>query len=421
MPVTRDQANDLPGPARTSEVRAAFADYEPYGIVPDDWWDQLRQARRACPVAHSDRSGGFWLVTRAVDVAAILQAPRKFSSADGLTIQRHPDSPVQPPLEVDPPVHTDFRRLLNPYFAAPAVEAHSAQAAGLARQLIARFAANGECELLDAYARPLAAMVLGRFVLGLTDLAELLELQRQVTVIASQNTADDAQAAWLALRGYAEAMLQGAARRPPEDGIPSALVHGRIVGRPVTREEQVGTLVVSILGGLGTTADAISRIMIRLTDDPSLEARLRAPGWVSRDLDEFLRLDCPVQWTARTVMDSVELGGVMLRPGDRVMVHIGSANRDDTAFDHPDRLDFERIGNRPLAFGLGPHHCVGIHLARMVIRVAFEELLARFTGFDRDRSMPLAVYDGPAQPLPALPVTFRLRLPAALETPGHGP
>jgi len=391
---------------------SAFADYEPYGIVPDDWWDQLRRARQACPVARSDRSGGFWLVTRAADVTAILRAPRKFSSADGLTIQRHPDSLVQPPLEVDPPLHSDFRRLLNPYFAAPAVEAHSAQTAGLARQLIARFAANGECELLNSYARPLAAIVLGRFVLGMTDLAELLELQRQVTIIASQNTADEAQAAWLALREHAEAMLQDAARRPAADAIPSALVHGRVAGRPVNREEQVGTLVVSILGGLGTTADAISRIMIRLTDDPSLEARLRVPGWVARDLDEFLRLDCPVQWTARTVLDPVEIGGVTLRPGDRVMVHIGSANRDDAAFDHPDRLDFERTGSRPLAFGLGPHHCIGIHLARMVIRVAFEELLTRFTGFDRDRSMPLPVYDGPSQPLPALPVTFRIRLPA---------
>jgi len=386
-----------------------FADYEPFGIVPDDWWDQLRRARQACPVAHSDRAGGFWLLTRAGDVDKILRDPRRFSSADGLTIQRHPDAPLKPPLDVDPPLHTEFRRLLNPYFAASAIEAHSAQVAGLARGLIARFADNGECDLLGAYARPLAAMVLGRFVLGMTDLAELLELQRQVTLIASQNTSDEARAAWLALRRYAETMLQDAARRPPGNGIPSALVYGRVAGRPVTHEEQVGTLTVSVLGGLTTTADAISRIMIQLTDDPTLEARLRAPGWVSRDLDEFLRLDCPVQWTARTVMDPVEVGEVMLRPGDRVMLHIGSANRDDAAFDHPDRLDFERTGNRPTSFGLGPHHCIGIHLGRMVIRVAFEELLARFTGFDRDRSMPLTVRDGSSQPLPALPVTFRIR------------
>lgn len=147
--------------------------------------------------------------------------------------------------------------------------------------------------------------------------------------------------------------------------------------------------------------------MVRLTDDPSLAGRLREPGWAYDDLEELLRLDSPVQWFGRTVTQPFELNGAQLRPGDRVMVHIGSANTDEDAFDEPDRLDFGRQGSRPLGFGIGPHRCVGMHLARLVLQVAFNELPSRFTGFDRDRAVPLTVRDGMSRPLDKLPVTFR--------------
>ena len=398
------------GNTAAADVKSTFADYEPYGVVPDGWWDELRRARQACPVAHSGRSGGFWLVTRAEDVETILRSPHKFSSADGITIPHHPDAPPQPPIELDPPLHTAFRRLLRPYFAAAATRPYRPLVAEMARELIARFEDMGECEFLTAFARPLPAMALGRIVLGIEDLGELLELQQQVTVIAGQNNSDEAQGAWLALRGYVEAVMSSAARRPPCDGLVSALAHGTVAGKLLGEEERIGTLMLLILGGLGTTSDTISTIMVRLTDDPTLEDRLRDPGWIARgDLDELLRIDSPVQWVGRTVTTRVELGEVTLQPGERVMVHIGSANRDEARFTDPDTLDFARSGGRGLAYGVGPHHCIGVHLAQMVLGVAFEELLARLTGFHRDRGVPLTVRDGISRPLLALPVTFQPR------------
>ena len=396
-------------PSGGADIAAAFAHYEPYGIVPDGWWDQLRRARQQCPVVHSDRCGGFWLVSRHEDVAAILRTPAVFSSVDGITIPHHPDAPVQPPLDLDPPLHTEFRRLLNPHFTAAALRPQAPVIAALARELIGRFVDDGECEFMDAFAQPLPGMVLGRLILGVEDPGALADLQARVVVIASQNTAEEATAAWLFLRQYVTVMVEEAQGRPPDGGLVSDLVHGTVNGRPVSVQEQIGTLTVLILGGLGTTADAIAMIMVELTDDPALEARLRDPAWVAHDLDEFLRVQSPVQWLGRTVTAPVELGGVPLAPGDRVMAHIGSANRDHAAFERADVLDFSRGHMRSLAYGTGPHHCIGANLARLVIEIGFAELFARITRMQRDKSVPLSMRDGTSRPLRELRITFDAR------------
>jgi len=397
---------DGPG---TADIAAAFAHYEPYGIVPDGWMAQLRRVRESCPVVHSDACGGFWLVSRHDDVATILRTPAVFSSAGGITIPHNPGAPVMPPIDLDPPLQTEFRQLLNPYFSAAAVRPCAPVIAALARQLIDRFAARGECELTNAFARPLPALVLGRSILGVEDPDALVELQSRVLVISGQNTSEEAAGAWRFLREYVTAIAAAARNRPADGGLVSALVHGRVAGRRVTELEQVGTLMIIFLGGLGTTADAISTIVVRLTDDPALEARLRDPAWVDRDLNELLRHESPVQWVGRTVTRPVELSGVPLSPGDRVMAHIGSANQDDAVFEDGGTPDYSRPQTRNLCFGLGPHYCIGAPLGKLIIRVAFAELLDRVTRLQRDKSVRLNRRDGLSQPFRELRVTFKVR------------
>ena len=397
---------DEPG---TADIAAAFAHYEPYGVVPDGWMAQLRRVRESCPVVRSDACGGFWLVSRHDDVATILRTPAVFSSAGGITIPHNPGAPVMPPIDLDPPLQTEFRQLLNPYFTAAAVRPCAPVIAALARQLIDRFAARGECELTNAFARPLPALVLGRSILGVEDPDALVELQSRVLVISGQNTSEEAAGAWRFLREYVTAIAAAARNRPADGGLVSALVHGRVAGRRVTEQEQVGTLMIIFLGGLGTTADAISTIVVRLTDDPALEARLRDPAWVDRDLNELLRHESPVQWVGRTVTRPVELSGVPLSSGDRVMAHIGSANQDDAVFEDGGTLDFSRGQTRNLSFGLGPHYCIGAPLGKLMIRVAFAELLDRVTRLQRDSSVRLDRRDGLSQPFRELRVTFKAR------------
>ena len=190
-----------------------------------------------------------------------------------------------PPIDLDPPLQTEFRQLLNPHFTAAAVRPYAAVIATLARQLIDRFADRGECELTSAFARPLPALVLGRSILDVEDPDALTELQSRVLVISGQNTSEEAAGAWRFLREYVTAIAAAARNRPADGGLVSALVHGRVAGRRITKQEQVGTLMIIFLGGLGTTADAISTIVVRLTDDPAREARLRDPARADRDLN----------------------------------------------------------------------------------------------------------------------------------------
>ena len=393
----------------TADIAVAFAHYEPYGVVPEGWMDQLRRVRESCPVVHSDACGGFWLVSRHDDVATILRTPAVFSSADGITIPHNPGAPVMPPIDLDPPLQTEFRQLLSPYLTREAVRPYAPVIATIARQLIDRFAAEGECELTSAFARPLPALVLARFVLGIQGSDALTELHSRVLVISGQNTSEEAGGAWRFLREYVTGVVAAARNRPADGGLVSALVHGCVAGRRVTEQEQIGTLMILILGGLGTTADAISTIVVRLTDDPTLEARLRDPAWVDRDLNELFRHESPVQWVGRTVTTPVELSGVQLTPGDRVMVHIGSANQDNTVFEDAGTLDYSRGQTRNLCFGLGPHYCIGAPLGKLMIGVAFAELLERVTHLQRDKSLPLIRRDGLSRPLRELRVTFDAR------------
>ena len=136
-------------------------------------------------------------------------------------------------------------------------------------------------------------------------------------------------------------------------------------------------VIVLFLGGLDTSRAAIACIVHHLTLTAGLEERLRAGEWTRSELDEFLRHDSVVTALARTVTVDTELGGQPLNAGDRLLVHYYGANHDPRQFPDPDTLDFGRDRNPHLAFGLGTHRCIGSNLARLQIRVAFDELLSR--------------------------------------------
>lgn len=374
----------------------------------DDWYGRLRHAREQCPVAHSTGAGGFWLLSRYEDTERVLRDPRLFSSAEGITIPHNPAAPPMPPIDLDPPLQREFRRLIGQALTPATIRVHEDRIVAFADDLIDGFIADGTCEFMGAFARPLPALVLADVILGVEDRELLLEIQRRVEPIGSHVESADAAAAWVYLRECVTELLDERRSRPADDTMLSLLVHGSLDSRPLTEAEQIGTAMILVLGGLATTTDAFGSIVYRATQERSVEDVLRTDGWQEHALDEFLRLDSPVQYVGRTVTSACEIGGVALESGEVVMAHLGSANRDDNVFVEPDELRTDRDDTRlrNLHFGMGVHRCVGMHLARTELRIGFERLLSRVTNFRLADGATIEFLTGMSCGPRSLPVEF---------------
>jgi len=334
-------------------------------------------ARRECPVHRSTALGGFWVVSGYDEVVEALQDARTFASGPSVRIPYNPARPQLPPIDSDPPAHRDWRRVLNTFFSPSGLAPHKDAIRSIARDLVDAIADRGECELMADFAEPFSAFITGRVLMGIDDDERIQEIQRSNHGIAQAHDKSESEANWNKLKAHVEELYDERTRKPRPNDLVSAVTTAEIEGRRVTRDEAVSCLMILHLGGLDTVTDAIGSITVRLTEQPELTELVANPEWMRTNLDEFLRLNTPVDHEGRTVTRDVELSGQHLSEGDRVMLVYVCANRDESVFPHADRLDFERERNRHIAFGMGPHRCVGSHLARLEIEVGFEELLGR--------------------------------------------
>ena len=365
------------------------------------------ELRRACPVAHGQRWGGFWALTGYAEVVAASTAPHTFSSTSGVVIPVNPLAGQRLPMHFDPPEHTAYRRLLNPAFGADRVTGLGAAVDAIARRLLAPVLERGAGDLIAEYTSPLASHVLAAF-LGMPDefgqRLETYSLRFERAQDAGEAAAvDEANAV---LYGYAREVL-AARRSEGATGLVGALVQGRVDGRPLTDDEIVGSLRQVFIAGHIAVAAALGSVIGHLADDPALQRRLRRdPALVPAAVEELLRLHTPNQGFARTVRRDTTLAAQTLRPGDQVALVYTAANRDPAVFPDPDGVDLDRRPNRHLAFGHGVHKCVGIDLARLELRAGLTALLATTASFERA---------GPSTPLrwPIYgPATLPLRLAA---------
>jgi cytochrome P450 len=343
-----------------------------------EYFDIVADARGRCPVARSDAYGGYWIVSAHEEIRRVLSDPETFSNARGIMIPVE-DRLRKPPQDVDPPLQTDFRRLLNRYFSRHGLARHAARMHELAARHAEAVLPRGRCDVIGDFAKPLTAAVLSTVILDLRDPVRFAEVRDAVESIGYGSVEENARA-FRRLQKIVEDMLDGLAGREERDDVLNAVLRGTVQGRPLTRDEQVGTVMQLMLGGLKTTVAAIGHILAHVATRPGLEDRLREPGWERTHLDEFLRLEPPVKMVARSATRDVVLGGRRVRAGEMVAVMLGSANRDETVFPGAADLDFGRRRNPHLAFGLGVHRCIGSNLARMEIVSAIDALLARMRG-----------------------------------------
>jgi len=368
-------------------------------------WEVLSYARTACPVLKTDADEGYYIITRYDDLRTVLENPGTYSSVQaGL---RGVPLPM-PPLTEDPPRHIEYRRALNKYLSRSFLGRYAADVRDTARTLLDDLVPRGRFDFMTDYAIPFTSRNLARVIL---DDSNAERIQRAIAIATRISSEGDPQA-FFDMAALAEEFLRDRADSGSQrDDVLSAIVNGTVEGRPLTLQEQVGATMIMFTGGLDTTKAALGNIASHLAGDATLEQRLRDPEWIKADLDEFLRYESPITFMARTVTRDTELGGCPLKPGDRVAVHYASANRDESRFEHADRLDFDRRRNPHAAFGLGPHRCIGMHFARLQIEVAFGELLSRVTNLRIPQDAQVQTAVGIVLSPEHLPVAFDVRQP----------
>lgn len=338
--------------------------------------DELRWARAECPVVHTQYDGGMYIVTRYDDLRTVAEHPEVFSS----TMPGVNEVPVAlPPLDLDPPLHREFRNFLNRPFSRASLGRYQDVLEKLADDLIDAFIADGRVEFVSGFAIPFTAGSLAKVVLDDDNAERLQRAVAAVTAVSVENSPETfGVVAMLAAELIAERENDGQQRDDFLQSLIDATVEG---GRPLTQTERLGVVTVLLLGGLDTTRGALTYIGRFLAEEEGLEERLRRPDWAKRDLDELLRYTSTVSVMGRLVTQDNDLLGVPLKAGDRLAVHWRSGNWDEAKFAHGDQLDFDRERNPHAAFGIGIHRCLGQHFARLQLETAVNRLLARLTNF----------------------------------------
>ena len=369
-------------------------------------WDELRAT---CPIAHTDRWGGSWLPTRYDDVAAIAHDVEHFSSSNVGVI---PPPDVEsgalplglPPISSDPPEHTWSRRLLLPWFSHKRVAGYESLTRDLCRSLIDDLLERGKGDAAADYAQQIPARVIAG-VLGvpreMSDtftgwVRDVLEFAYDTS---RRNAGREAITAYL--------LEQIADRRAhPGDDLISDLLHAEVDGEPVPEMHVLGTAALTLIAGVDTTWSGIGAALWHLATHPDDRRRLVAePDLLPIAIEELLRAYSPVTM-ARIVASNVEVGGCPMRAGERVLLSFPSANRDPEAFPDADKVVIDRMTNRHIAFGVGIHRCAGSNLARMELRVALEEWLARIPEFHLDETAEVTWAGGQVRGPRSLPVVF---------------
>ncbi len=370
------------------EAALASADFnrDPYPVYA--------RMRQEAPVYWSE-AWGCWMLTRYDDIARSLQDYASFTSLGRLTATMDLPEPLreraaplirhysQGLINVDPPDHTRMRKLVHQAFTPRTIRKMRAYVQAIVDRLIEDRLEQGEMDLIWDFAYPLPVTVIAEMMgIPLEDHASFKRWSGEIvgfmaTPKPSAAVLLQSQDSLLAMQQYFRE-IYAKRRRQPEDDLISALVQAEMEGDSLTEEEMVSSCVTILIGGHETTTYLIANGMHALLRNPDQLRRLRAaPALAETATEEFLRYDGPFQRNRRIATTDTVIGGQRIRKGELALQFLGAANRDPAQFAEPDKLDIARAPNKHLAFGYGPHFCIGAPLARLEASIAFRALLAR--------------------------------------------
>ncbi len=338
-------------------------------------------------------SQGFWSITKYDDVRAIFSDAETFCSRLGTFVpspevdtiameERGCDSMI---VMTDPPRHQPLRRAMNSGFFPRAVLQLEAQARQVTSEIMDEIAARGECDfVLDVAAKMPLAIICQMMDLPREEWGLVFRWANEIICgedeeFQAGRTPDETfRQGSRALFDYSVKLSHERRRNPGKD-IVSTLATSKILGDYATDADLGFNGIVFVTGGFETTRNALSAGMLEFIRNPVQRRRLvENPALMASAIEEVLRHSSPVTHIMRTAVRDTELRGRKIRAGDRVALWIASANYDEEVFADPFRFDIARDPNYHVAFGYGRHFCLGAHLARLEMRLAFEQLLTRF-------------------------------------------
>jgi cytochrome P450 len=325
-------------------------------------------------------SGTGVILSRKAEIDQALRHPEIFSSNMDAVDLKNPRPMI--PLQIDPPDHKKFRKLLDPIFAPRKMAAMDEEVSGLVNQLIDGFIDRGECDFAKEFSIPFPSQVfLTLLGLPLEELDRFLVMKDGIIRpdhvtgkrYGSKEVHEYQQKIADSVYEYFDTVLDEREKERRNDLL-SHFLDAEVEGDRLTREDILDICFLFLIAGLDTVTATLDCMFSFLAQNPEQRRQLVAdPSCIPNAIEEMLRWETPVMGVARVAVEDTELGGCPVHAGDQVMIMLGSANTDESEFDDADVVRFDREVNRHIAFGGGIHRCLGSHLARMELRVALRE------------------------------------------------
>jgi len=357
-------------------------------------------------VVRAESYGGYWVAVTHDSVGKVARDWRNFSNTKGVVIGG--DKPQKfVPEELDPPLHSRFRKIMNPFFTRNAAKDLEPKLAELADKLIDGFINDGKVELVEAYATHISNFVFMEHLFGFN--TEQVEFCKNAAADAMfGETAEIRGDGFARIEKFARDIIASRQGKPSDGGYIDTIRTGMIGDRAVTEEEAVGNIQLMIVAGGDTAIIAQGLMFELLATMPDLRKKIIAdPDLLLPAIEEMIRLQSPSVAIQRTVMKDMEFCGKELKDGDKMYLLWGSANRDESVFYNADQF----ILNRPniadhLAFGAGAHKCIGEWYARTIVKISTERLLNRIPDFKIEPGAEINYMMGQSRGPLNMPVVF---------------
>lgn len=363
------------------------ADFDP--LLPETFdtpQDDYRRLRKECPVAHSDAWGGFWALMKHDDVVNAASDSETFITSKQNVVPKVAFTGRRPPLHLDPPEHTPYRRALNPLLSERRIKQFEPKIREICARLLDKMVANGGGDICADFSARMPIEVFAHWMNLPSEQADALaEVGRRYNIAVQSNDIESTKETSLKLYDMARDLVRQRKASPmdPSADAASALLAARVDGEPLPDEMIVGTIRQVLVVGIIAPTVVIGSIAVHLSRDRALQDKLRAePQLIPEAMEEFLRLYTPYRGFARTAKTDVCIRGRNIPAGEPIALVYASANRDEEVFENAEEFRLGRPNMKDsVAFGRGPHMCLGAGLARLELIVALEEMLARTKGF----------------------------------------